>query len=89
MSCRKCFHISFSNLIPTIILLAFLLQIYAQYSTIFFENKKVDNKIYGINTMTVFKYSQEKQYYFNNIKIQQLFENNEYKMFKKSIIRII
>ena len=76
MSCRKCFHISFSNLIPTIILLAFLLQVYAQYSTIFFENKKVDNKIYGRNTMTVFKYSQEKQYYFNNIKIQQLFENN-------------
>ena len=52
------------------------MQVYAQYSTIFFENKKVDNKIYGRNAMTVFKYSQEKQYYFNNIKIQQLFENN-------------
>jgi hypothetical protein len=52
------------------------LQIYAQYSTIFIENKKVDNKIYGKNNMTVFKLSQEKQYYFNNIKIQQLFENN-------------
>ena len=52
------------------------MQIYAQYSTIFIENKKVDDKIYGRNTLTVFKLSQEKQYYFNNIKIQQLFENN-------------
>ena len=72
MSFRKCFHNIFSNLIPTIILLVFLLQIYAQYSTIFIENKKVDNKIYGRNTLTVFKLSKEKQYYFNNIKIQQL-----------------
>ena len=43
MSCRKCFHISFSNLIHTIILLAFLLQVYAQYSTIFFETSIKNN----------------------------------------------
>ena len=76
MNYRKCFHNLFNKFIPSIILFVFLLQIYAQYSTILIENKNIDNKIYGRNTITVFELSKGSQYYFNNIKIQQSFENN-------------
>ena len=80
MSCEKCFQNLFNKLIPVTILLIFLLQIYAtyaQYSPRVIENKNLDiNEINGRNTMTVVRLSQDKQYYFNNIKIQQSFENN-------------
>jgi len=63
MNYRKCFHNLFNKFIPSIILFVYLLQVYAQYSTILIENKNIDN-------ITVFELSKGNQYYFNNIKIQ-------------------
>ena len=79
MCCRKCKCLEsfiFNYLLPYSILCIFLLQIYAQYSTIVTQRTKIDNKRDGRNTMSNYKFFWNKEYDFNMNKVQQSFEEN-------------
>ena len=76
MCCGKCFRCLYNIIIPYSILCIFLLQIYAQYSTLVTLRTKIDNKRDGRNTMTNYQLTRDKQYDFNMNKVQECFEDN-------------
>ena len=76
MCCGKCFRFLTNIVIPYSILCIFLLQIYAQYSTLVTLRTKIDNKRDGRNTLTNYQLSKDKQYDFNMNKVQECFEEN-------------
>lgn len=65
-----------NSLIPYTILCIFLLQIYAQYSTLITLRTIICNKRDGRNTMVNYKITKDKQYDFNLNKLQEYFEEN-------------
>lgn len=76
MCCGKLFKSLFSGLFYYLILCIFLLQLYAQYSTLVTLRTKLDNQKDGRNTMTNFQLSKSKHYDFNMNKVQEYFDDN-------------
>lgn len=76
MCCRK-FSIFLINIVlPFSVLCIFLLQIYAQYSTIVTLRTKKDNQRDGRNTLKNYRLTNDTQYDFNMEKIRECFEDN-------------
>lgn len=76
MCCKKCSNFFIYVLLPFSILAIFLLQIYAQYSTLVTLRRKSDGIKDGRNTMTNYKLTEDKQYDFSLKKIQEYFDDN-------------
>jgi len=76
MCCSKCSSFISKIILPFSILIIFLFQIYAQYSTLITQRTKIDNIRDGRNTMTNYQLSKDKEYDFNMNKVQEYFEDN-------------
>ena len=76
MCCSNNSSIICTLILPFSILIIFLFQIYAQYSTLVTLRTKIDNIRDGRNTMTNYQLTKDKQYDFNMNKVQEFFEDN-------------
>ena len=76
MCCSNNSSIICTLILPFSILIIFLFQIYAQYSTLVTLRTKIDNIRDGRNTMTNYQLTKDKQYDFNMNKVQECFEDN-------------
>ena len=92
MCCSKCSSFISQIIIPFSILIIFLFQIYAQYSTLITQRTKIDNIRDGRNTITNYQLSKGKEYDFNMNKVQEYFEDNclmKINFLKNTILKII
>ena len=76
MSCENCLTYKINVILPFFILIIFLYQIYAQYSTLISLRTKYDNERDGRNTMRNFHIILNKQFNFNLNVVQECFEDN-------------
>ena len=76
MCCRKFLNFIINSVIPYSVLYIFLLQIYAQYSTLVTLRTKIDSKRDGRHTISNYQLTKDKQYDFNMNKLQECFEEN-------------
>jgi len=76
MCCSNNSSIICTLILPFSILIIFLFQIYAQYSTLVTLRTKIDNIRDGRNTITNYQLTKDKQYDFNMNKVQECFEDN-------------
>lgn len=76
MCCSKNSSIICTLILPFSILIIFLFQIYAQYSTLLTQRTKIDNIRDGRNTLTNYQLTKDKQYDFNMNRVQDYFESN-------------
>ena len=76
MCCSNNSSIICTLILPFSILIIFLFQIYAQYSTLVTLRTKIDNIRDGRNTMTNYQLTKDKQYDFNMNKVEEFFEDN-------------
>jgi hypothetical protein len=76
MCCRKFCQFIINIVLPFSILCIFLLQIYAQYSTLVTLRTKRDNQRDGRNTLINYRLNNETQYDFNLEKVKECFEDN-------------
>ena len=76
MCCSNNSSIICTLILPFSILIIFLFQIYAQYSTLVTLRTKIDNIRDGRNTITNYQLTKDKQYDFNMNKVEEFFEDN-------------
>ena len=76
MCCTKCSKCIKYLILPFSILVIFLFQIYAQYSTLMTDRNKMHNIKDGRKTMTNYQFRDNIQYDFNIEKVEEYFDDN-------------